>query len=638
LPGPLPEQFGHYRILRRLGAGGMGTVYLAEDTKLDRRVALKVPHFAGGSGTETLERLAREARIAAAVDHPNLCPVYEAGRIDGIDFLTMAFIPGKSLSEFIAPGRPLPQKPVAALVRKLAEALQAAHTRGVIHRDLKPANVMITPRGQPVIMDFGVARDHKAGDARLTPSGTMLGTPAYLAPEQLTGDLESMGPGCDVYSLGVILYELLTGRVPFQGPPLRVLVQVLEEEPAPPSDLRADVDPGLEAICRKAMARKREDRYASMAEFAQALQTWLGDDAAALALALPEFTASHHAPTQPEQPGVTPPAPSRPAQPAAAPTRRRWWRVPATAVTLGLLVGVAVAAWHWLRDSDHMPIETGEPTPPPAAAFQAQPQAVGLPHSPEIVNVLEMRLVRIPAGKFLMGSPASEATRFPDEGPQHGVDFRQAFYLGKYEVTQGQYRRLMGTNPSRFARGGEGASAVHDVATEDFPVENVSWDEAMEFCRRLSELAEEKQAGRLYELPTEAEWEYACRAGTTTPFSFGGTLNGQQANCAGDFPYGTQQRGPYRRRTCRVGSFPANAWGLCDMHGNVREWCRDWYDKGYYLSGENTNPQGPGAGQYRVLRGGGWDESAEACRAAYRSWLRPESRGGVGFRVCFHPD
>jgi hypothetical protein len=278
-PPSLPEQFGRYRILKKLGQGGMGSVYLAHDSQLDRQVALKVPLFTAGGKPEVLERFYREARAAATLSHPNICPVHDVGTIDGTPYVTMAFIEGKSLAELIPGDKGLPQKEVAAVVRKLALAMQEAHARGIVHRDLKPANVMINQRSQPVIMDFGLARREQE-EARLTKSGSVLGTPAYMSPEQVSGDVKAVGPASDVYSLGVILYELLTGELPFTGPAMAMLGQILTQEPPRPSTLRPNLDPALEAVCLKAMAKKVAARYASMGELAAALTAYLKGEAA----------------------------------------------------------------------------------------------------------------------------------------------------------------------------------------------------------------------------------------------------------------------------------------------------------------------------------------------------------------------
>ena len=276
--GPqLPEQFDRYRIQKKLGQGGMGTVYLAYDTRLDRKVALKVPKFAPGHNAENLERFYREARATATITHPNLCPLYDVGEINGTPYLTMAYIEGWPLSKFIRPDKLLPQFGVATVTRIVAQAIGEAHKRGVIHRDLKPGNIMINKRGEPIVMDFGLARWVNADkeDIRLTRSGAILGAPVYMSPEQVYGDVEVMGPGCDVYSLGVILYELLTGRLPFEGPTTAVLAKTLIQPPKPPSAYRADVDKRLEAICLKAMAKKISERYGSMAELAAALTDYI---------------------------------------------------------------------------------------------------------------------------------------------------------------------------------------------------------------------------------------------------------------------------------------------------------------------------------------------------------------------------
>lgn len=269
----LPAQFGRYRLEKLLGKGGMGAVYLAHDTQLDRRVALKVPRF-GPDDDAGCERFLREARAAATLHHPNLCPVFDVGELDGVYYLTMAFIDGHPLSAYIRNDKFLPPTQAAWLVQTLALALQDAHDQGIIHRDLKPANIMIGRKKQPVVMDFGLARREASGDERLTHSGAIMGTPAYMPPEQVNGDVAAMGPCCDIYSLGVILYELLTGRRPFDGPIGTLMARILTETPTPPSQLRPELDPALDAICLRALAKRPQNRYPSMREFAADLEAW----------------------------------------------------------------------------------------------------------------------------------------------------------------------------------------------------------------------------------------------------------------------------------------------------------------------------------------------------------------------------
>jgi formylglycine-generating enzyme required for sulfatase activity len=253
----------------------------------------------------------------------------------------------------------------------------------------------------------------------------------------------------------------------------------------------------------------------------------------------------------------------------------------------------------------------------------------------ELTNSIRMKLVLIPAGEFTMGSPADEVEsfrrfdrRFKDEA-LHPVWISRPFYLGACEVTQDQYQRVMGENPSYFSKAGRAGSV-----NRGFPVERVAWEDAVEFCRRLSELPEEKEAGRKYRLPTEAEWEYACRAGTTTAFHFGVSCNGSEANCDGSLPFMTPEKGTSLASTTRVRSYPPNAWGLFDMHGNVSEWCGDWYDADYYSGSPPKDPKGPKTGRYRVIRGGCWCDRAVSCRSADRDRTRPDNRTDkTGFRV-----
>jgi formylglycine-generating enzyme required for sulfatase activity len=252
-----------------------------------------------------------------------------------------------------------------------------------------------------------------------------------------------------------------------------------------------------------------------------------------------------------------------------------------------------------------------------------------------VTNSIGMKLTLIPKGKFLMGSPTAEKERDAIEY-QHEVEISKPFYMGVYEVTQGEYAQLMGKPRSKINPG------AHFRAGPDYPMENVRWYLAVEFCKRLTARAEEQKAGRKYRLPTEAEWEYACRAGTTTPFHFGTSLSSRQANFNGNFPYGGVDKGPYLRKTAKVGSYQPNAWGLYDMHGNVQEWCSDFYDKDYYKSSPKKDPQGPAKGVlstdykdfYRVVRGGSWLDEARGCRSAYRFRAMPhDDYRLIGFRV-----
>jgi formylglycine-generating enzyme required for sulfatase activity len=255
-----------------------------------------------------------------------------------------------------------------------------------------------------------------------------------------------------------------------------------------------------------------------------------------------------------------------------------------------------------------------------------------------IVNSIGMKLALVEPGIFLMGSPPSETERNDDEH-QHEVEITQSFYAGIYPVTQEQYQRVMSKNPSHFSSTGSGKDKVKGLDTRSFPVESVSWEEAVGFCRRLSELPDETVNERLYRLPTEAEWEYICRGGPffknpSPPFHFGNSLSPTQANFNDNYPYGGTAKGAYPERTTKVGSYPPNPLGLYDLHGNVWEWCADWFDAEHYKRSIRQDPQGPENGERRVLRGGSWNTNGRFCRAACRGNVAPSGRFYInGFRV-----
>jgi formylglycine-generating enzyme required for sulfatase activity/serine/threonine protein kinase len=801
----LPEVFGRYRILRELGAGGMGTVYLARDTKLDREVALKVPSLGGdGPAAVDLDRFFREARAAASVSHPNVCPIFDVGEIDGTPYLTMAYLEGQPLSHLVKPAGLMSPDRAALIVRKLALALQEAHSRGVIHRDLKPSNVMVTPRGEPVVMDFGLARRDRTIELRLTKTDAIMGTPAYMAPEQIGGDSSKIGPACDIHALGVILYELLTGRLPFQGPGLAIFAQIVAQKPVPPSRYRPGLDATLEALCLKGMAKNPADRHASMADLAAALTDYLRTAQAPArpgALAAPaadpvlptrvdsptppaadpwatvhavDTFVSHQprgdapAPTAPASSPNVPPAPgpapalaplpasapeARPGRRVAEPRRRRNWSLRpgwplvvaggATLLLMLFLLGQAVVdefGHGWVKVAISEPgatvdvvldgkpvakstlnelirLTTGEHhllvagTPyqrwsrtfsiahgvnpalevllvPIGPALRPEPPAAKPEPAPaeskEVVNkgvepkketrlepvatksketakkvvepkkeapqpviaaellttrVGQIKLKLIAASMFLMGSPDDDKEAYNNEKPQHRVSISRPFYMGVYEVTQAQYRAVMGINPSSFSAKGRTNRAVAAQPTDRHPVENVSWLDAVRFCNKLSELEGLKPFfgisgvpdwnSRGYRLPTEAEWEYACRGNTPPPtrYSFG-----DDPASLGEYAW---YIGNARGTTHPVGEKQPNQFGLYDMHGSVWEWCWDGYREGYHRGSPDVDPRGADGASRRVARGGSWYDSPRSIRSAYRVRYSPGSRGNfLGFRLA----
>ncbi len=602
-PHSLPETFGRYKIQKRLGAGAMGAVYLAHDSKLDRQVALKTPTFGGNKNEQMVERFYREARAAANLRNPNICPVFDVGEIDGRHYITMAFIKGRPLSDYV--GQTLDQKTVASIIRKLALALAEAHGEGVIHRDLKPANIMVDKKRRPLVMDFGLARREDEGESRMTQSGTIMGTPAYMSPEQVKGDIDEIDAQADVYSLGIILYELLTGQLPFEGSVAAVIGQVLTEAPQPPIEIRHDLDPTLQAICLKMIAKEKSDRYPSMDAVAKDLRAYLkGSPTQATDLPTIEPLPVNEMPVIDGimDPLALPELGTQAVLPPPAAFQKKqappFWKSPALRYTLlglgslvivGLVASLASTLWSGSSDKEETasPIDRVEanskgvasndstvsetlPAKPLSEFDQAQTaqkayaDEIGLPV--ESTNSVGMAFRLIPPGKFTMGSDVFEA----QERPAHSVNLTTPFEIGTFEVSQAQFAKVMGDNASHF----KGSKQ---------PVEMVSWADAVEFCKKLSASPEEKSAGYTYRLPTEAEWEYACRAGSSTDLGFG-----EPAMDFGEIAYFKENA---EDQTQPIGRKAPNAWGLFDVYGNVAEWCQDYHAA--YASENEVNPTGP---------------------------------------------
>jgi serine/threonine protein kinase len=265
------ERIGHYVIQRQIGSGGMGQVFLAIDERLGRQVAIK---FLLQVGPMQIARLKQEAKATAHLHHPSICTIYDVQFHDDISYIVMPYIEGKTLSTILKSG-PLPISEAIRIVVEICSAMSVAHEAGIIHRDLKPANIILQPNGVPMVMDFGAARqsDDEEG-SRLTQDGQILGTLAYMPPEQLNGVMTQISARSDVYALGVTLYEMIA-RLPFDGKPALIIMKILKGETTPPSRWRAEIGRDLDAICLKAIQRRTTDRYASMEEFAQDLKSYL---------------------------------------------------------------------------------------------------------------------------------------------------------------------------------------------------------------------------------------------------------------------------------------------------------------------------------------------------------------------------
>jgi serine/threonine protein kinase len=272
-----PERFGEYELILEVARGGMGVVYRARQTALNRVVALKMILAGRLANDEDLVRFRTEAEAAARLQHPNIVSVHDVGEVDGQHYFSMDFVEGSSLAQRLAQG-PLPGRDSARLVRQVARGVHYAHRHGIVHRDLKPSNIMIDAEGEPRITDFGLAK-RLGGDSGQTRTGAVLGTPSYMAPEQAAGKGCDIGPACDVWGLGAVLYECLTGRPPFRAESsLDTLQHVMQNDPAPPTILNPAVDQDLETICLKCLEKDPKDRYPSAEALAEDLQRYLNGE------------------------------------------------------------------------------------------------------------------------------------------------------------------------------------------------------------------------------------------------------------------------------------------------------------------------------------------------------------------------
>jgi formylglycine-generating enzyme required for sulfatase activity len=600
LPGDQPLANVDWELVELLGVGGFGEVWKARNPHRPRAEPVALKFCLDPAAAEVLRNEVQVLdRVMSQGKHPGIVALRQTYLRADPPCLEFDLVEGSDLAGLIqewhqSGNRPTPLQ-AAKVMRRLAEAVGFAHQLRppIVHRDLKPANVLVhrseDGKLQFQISDFGLGC-LAALPGEQPPPGDLFHaeyaayTPLYASPEQMRG--EPSQPTDDVYALGVIWYQVLTGDLTRGAPTGLEWPAALKQRGMSEAELH------LLASCIDSQAANRPANAAVLAERLHQI---------------------------------------------ARPRRKRLG-----GVVLSVLVLAALGS-SWFVDYPAL-LEKVRPTAttpdsPVAGSPGALPEekaAQFLP--PSLENSLGMKLVLIPPGTFRMGSPEGEDGRDQDEGPQHAVTLTRPFYLSACPVTQAQYQQVMGSNPSQFSPTGKRKDRVAGLDTARFPVENVTHEQAEAFCRRLSERSGEQQPNRLYRLPTEAEWEYACRAGTTTPLYFGATLSASQANFDGRYPYGAAPRGPFLNRTTAVGSFPANAFGLYDMHGNVREWCADGYAKDTYQQGPRTDPQAPRGKRSWVIRGGCWDDEGRGCRSAVRREGAPNfGYVQVGFRVAFTP-
>ena len=626
---------GRYQLLYPLGVGGMGEVWRAGDVGAGREVAIKLLK-ADERDAAALARFRREGEATASLDHPGILRVHASGVApDGQAFIVYELVDrARSLADLFGE---VDLRRRVELLRDAARGLGHAHARGVVHRDVKPDNVLVDPEGRVRVADFGLAL--VPGRERLTQTGALMGTPSYMAPEQACGERARIGPWTDVWSLGVMLYEALTGEVPFQaGSLVQLIAQITSKPPLPPRQRASSTPPELEAVCLRALRQSPEERHPHAQAFADDLAAWLeGRPIAAapppprrarplllLLLALPVLPAAAWVLAEPEEyPPDQWPVPRDPAR-LIGPAPGSEPPAPASGAVDG------VPPWFAeLKEADRPPLPL--------------PEGVGFgPRRGTYVNAKDgSRLVWVPPGELRMGAAEGDAEAQDDERPVRRVRLSRGLFLGQHELSWGSYRRFCWET----ARG-QPVQAIEDhpgrfEAPDDAPVFHVTWEDAVEYC-----------AWAGLRLPTEAEWEWAARGpeGRIYPWGNGPAPGGARTCNVAD--EAARRTASHWKTTAGyddgnlypapIGSFTAGAsWvGAEDMAGNVWEWVADL--EAPYPAEDQVDPRGPAApgpeGEFRIIRGGGWCFGLQDCRATNRDSRAPTLRlDHVGFRVARDP-
>ncbi|WP_372368318.1 protein kinase [Candidatus Uabimicrobium sp. HlEnr_7] len=557
--------FNRYEIISELGRGGMGRVYKVYDQQLQREVALKMLLLDAGENSIDFQRFQREARATANFNHPNIIRVYDIGIEDKHPYFTMDLVEGDCLKDRT---KSLSIRQSVELMEKIADAIHHAHSKGIIHRDLKPANIMFDDKNEPIVMDFGLAKTSQASK-KLSRTGMIMGTLQYMPPEQAGGRTRDIDVRSDVYGLGAIFYEILTGKPPFTtGSYAQMLNQIINTHPTSPCKIKPRIPKDLENICIKCLEKKKEKRYQNAASLKRDLQRFsrgekleassgtmrkivniLKKNQTPLVFALIPFmiifafflgkSIDENPPsrakkvTQPNKEQQsnnkkqTPPEQEKQLENIAF-TKSVWeagWNKKLR------LFDFTVTKWQSLPFSKQKDY---------AKKYQIWfANEYGLPIKKEI-RKLNMKFFLVPPG-IVFQEKSKKVTE--------KVTFPQAFFMGKYEVTQEQWLKMKMTNHSKF-RG------------NNLPASLMNWIEIERFCNKLNQQSKKYSSIRV---PHQKEWAYACLAGSTYKYNVGDKLYHQQANInyGKPVPIYTYQKF-------------ANAWGGCSFHGNVGEWLENW--------------------------------------------------------------
>ncbi|MDZ8027189.1 MAG: bifunctional serine/threonine-protein kinase/formylglycine-generating enzyme family protein [Nostoc sp. DedQUE11] len=565
-----------YRVLKLLGEGGFGRTYTAEDTARFDDVCVIKQFFPQVQGTAALtkatELFKQEAkRLYELGENHSQIPRLLAYFEQGASlYLVQEFIQGQTLLKELQQ-QAFNEEEIRELLADLLPVLQFIHDRNVIHRDIKPENIMRRQSDRHLILiDFGGAK--QVTQTSLARQATGIYTVGYAPSEQMAGFAT---PLSDLYALGATCARLLTQSLAVQDTNGNLFDRLYDAFNA-------------QWLWRELLQEKGVVISDDLGQIIDKLLKHLPRE---------RYQSAAEVLQDLNSPKL------KVATTILEIAQQRLPTVPGNTISLQTFEFDVVTV-------DGKGIEISRKHQ--SANFFVE----------DLGNGVILEMVSIPGGTFMMGSPPTEAGRRDDEAPQHQVTVPH-FFMGKYEITQAQYQAIMGSNPSYFHSNGA-----------NLPVENVSWNDAVEFCQKLSQ-----KTRRTYRLPSEAEWEYACRAGTTTPFYFGETITTDLVNYNGNSTYASAPKSKYRQQTTPVGSFPPNAFGLYDMHGNVYEWCQDYWHQNY--QGAPTNGSAwLNTGLFsrlfydKLMRGGSWFVNPDDCRSANRnSFMHAYRYGNVGFRV-----
>lgn len=608
MPDYSGQSTGRYHIIKKLGSGGMAVIYKAYDTNLDIDVAIKfirTERLAPENAEKARRRFKIEAQKTAQLMHPNIVPVIDYGDFEGVPYLVMHLIEGGNTIKTIL-GAPIPWQDAVKLVLPIAHALEFAHEHHIVHRDVKPSNILLTRENVPLLSDFGIAKIIESEETMdgSTTGNIAIGTPEYMAPEQWEG--KPLDGRADIYALGVVLYEMITGRPPFKADTVpATMVQVLRDPLPRPKQFIPNLPDSIEKILYKALARNPENRFKTMDEFAAMLTKISGT--------------------------------SNPSEENYLPIKKRIGKVLGFSVSvIGLMILLIGIINGWFKSGiiDTPTATSSIQVDPSSTPTNTQiPPTTEKSYTPDSMMLLEkdgMTLVYIPAGEFLMGSPEGEGNN--DEHPQHSV-YLDAFWMDRTEVSNEMYQKCVSAGVCSVPASKSSytySDYFNDPTYGAYPVISINWSQAKTYC---------EWAGR--RLPTEAEWEKAAKGTDGNFYPWGNDFTCKSGNFDTESKFDDYTVSNNSMicdlfdDTSPVGSFSegASPYGVLDMAGNVWEWTSDWYGK--YFQENNYNPVGPISGDVRVLRGGSWNSGSFDLRSSKRISYNPLfTTSDFGFRCA----